>query len=494
MIIKSQAQELRGFENNQPAGLNNKYYQNPILAGGDPSLLRVGDDYYMTQCSFVYYPGFLIWHSKDLVNWEPLCRALHKFLGYVTAPEFIKFDDQYYIYWASAGTNWVITAPRPEGPWSDPIDLKIGKLIDPGHVVAQDGTRYLHLAGGFIIQLSHDGLSTTGKLTRCYEGWPIPTDWAVECNTCLEGPKLTYKDGYYYLTSAEGGTAGPATAHMVISARSKTPLGPWENSPYNPIVHTWNKGEKWHAKGHGTLIEDTEKNWWIVYHSYEKGFYTLGKQTLMEPIEWTHDGWFKVPSSIRTDLPIKKPAGAKVPHGMTLSDDFSGPGLGIQWTFFNEYNPDRYKIDNGKLILNPQGTSPTDCAPLLCNPPDHSYEAQVEYQLTTGAIGGLVVFFNPQAYGGIATDGQSYISYRRAQASKQGINQVNHGFLKIVNIENTVSFYYSPDGTNWDKIKGSIVTDSYEKNAFGPSLSLQIGLVSMGKGSVIFDNFIYKKL
>ena len=69
---------------------------------------------------------------------------------------------------------------------------------------------------------------------------------------------------------------------------------------------------------------------------------------------------------------------------MTLSDDFSGSGLGIQWTFFNEYNPDRYKIDNGKLYLNPQGSSPSDCAPLLCNPPDHSYEAQVEYQLTTG--------------------------------------------------------------------------------------------------------------
>ena len=106
----------------------------------------------------------------------------------------------------------------------------------------------------------------------------------------------------------------------------------------------------------------------------------------------------------------------------------------------------------------------------------------------------MVIFFNPQAYGGIATDGQRFISYRRAQASKQGINEGNHGFLKIVNIENTVSFYFSPDGKIWEKIKGSIVTDSYEKNAFGPSLSLQIGLVSMGKGSVIFDNFIYKKL
>ena len=110
---------------------------------------------------------------------------------------------------------------------------------------------------------------------------------------CLESPKLNEHNGYYYLTSAQGGTAGPATSHMVVSARSKSVTGPWENSPYNPIVHTYSATDSWWSKGHGTLIDDVNGNWWIVYHAYANGYHTLGRSTLIEPIEWTEDGWYR---------------------------------------------------------------------------------------------------------------------------------------------------------------------------------------------------------
>jgi xylan 1,4-beta-xylosidase len=167
----------------------NECYLNPIFAGDypDPSILQDGYDYYVVHSSFEYYPGLLIWHSRDLINWTP-------------------------------------------------VDLEVGN-IDPGHITDATGKRYLYFSNGGYVPLADDGLSVTGKSQACYSGWSIPREWTIEC-FCLEGPKLVKRGDYYYLTVAEGGTAGPATGHMAISARSKSPLGPWENSPYNPVSRT----------------------------------------------------------------------------------------------------------------------------------------------------------------------------------------------------------------------------------------------------------------
>lgn len=117
-----------------------------------------------------------------------------------------------------------MTADSIDGTWSDPIDLKIGN-IDPGHVVDADGNRYLYFSSGGYVPLPNGGLCVIGDLKHRYDGRPIHREWTIEC-FCLEGPKLAKHGDYYYLTVAEGGTAGPATSHMIISARSKTPFGP----------------------------------------------------------------------------------------------------------------------------------------------------------------------------------------------------------------------------------------------------------------------------
>lgn len=122
------------------------------------------------------------------------------------APDLIKYDGKFYIYYPAHGTNYVIWATDIRGPWSKPIDLKVGD-IDPGHVVDSLGNRYLHLSGGTMVELSRDGLSTIGERHKVYEGWQYPEDWEVEY-FCLESPKLTFQNGYFYMTSAEGGTAG----------------------------------------------------------------------------------------------------------------------------------------------------------------------------------------------------------------------------------------------------------------------------------------------
>lgn len=130
----------QGLEGQRRADVGDGTYQNPIIAGdhADPTILKDGDDYYMTFSSFNSYPGIIIWHSQDLVNWAPLGPALQKNIGTVWALDLCKHGNRYYIYIPAAtdGNPWstyVIWADKMAGPWSEPVDLKIEGCIDPGH-------------------------------------------------------------------------------------------------------------------------------------------------------------------------------------------------------------------------------------------------------------------------------------------------------------------------------------------------------------------------
>lgn len=118
----------------------------------DPAVFREGDTFYLTYSSGPYYPGLPICSSTDLVNWKMETYAVKDFEGKeIWAPDFFKYkDNKYYIYFSGAGTNWVIWSEHIQGPWSEPIDLKVG-YIDPGHVTDEEGKRYLLLSGGHIV-------------------------------------------------------------------------------------------------------------------------------------------------------------------------------------------------------------------------------------------------------------------------------------------------------------------------------------------------------
>lgn len=475
--------------NTNPEG----FYSNPIFAGDnpDPSILRDGNDYYIVHSSFDYYPGLLIWHSKDLINWTPVANALHKYIGSVWAPDFVKYKNKYYIYFPANNNIYVVTADSVNGKWSDPVDLKINN-IDPGHVVDANGKRYLYFSNGSYVPLTDDGLSVAGEFKHAYDGWPIPHEWTIEL-FALEGPKLVKHGDYYYLTVAEGGTAGPATSHMVISARSKTPFGPWENSPFNPIIRTQNKSERWWSKGHGTVFEDTKGNWWMVFHGYEKDYYNMGRQTLLEPIEWTKDGWFKTPVNIKTENPIKKTYESTAKSTFSLSDAFNESTLRANWKFFGEYDTSRFHLTDKGLEIKAKGHSVSDCAPLLCIPTDHSYTADVEMNIDGDATGGLVLFYNNNFHSGILADKENIITDLRGWQFPTEKNVIkNHVYLRIQNIENTVNMFYSLDGKKWNKTESSVEVSALHHNVLSGFLSLRIGLCSMGKGLVRFKNFTYK--
>ncbi len=457
----------------------------PLLIGNwaDPSILKDGDDYYMTHSSFAFHPGLLVWHSRDLKSWKPISRAVVNQKGSIWAPDIIKHEGLYYIYYPAAGENWVVTADSPLGPWSGAQAIG-AKHIDPGHVVGPDGRRYIHLSGGHMVEISANGLRAVSDPRKVYEGWPIPQDWAIEC-FCLESPKFLFRNGWYYLTSAQGGTLGPSTSHMVVAARSRGPNGPWENSPYNPIIRTWSRKEPWWSKGHGTLVEGPGGQWYCVLHGVMNCYRTLGRPTLIEPIEWTEDGWYRVPE--------RWPSGWDdgVRSEMPMSDSFSGGEMGIQWQFYDHYDAGRFSVGGGSLRLAGHGTNAGESRPLCVMPMHRAYEIEAEVETGANCEAGLMLFASPSDYIGLALSPggdlrrvqEGHRRYRNTDEPRLDRSTVR---LRIVNSHQDVRFYYRDARDAW-----RILQPSMEVSAGG---ALRAALFATGTGEVRFRDFVYRPL
>ncbi|MEF3304448.1 family 43 glycosylhydrolase [Paenibacillus sp. GYB003] len=461
----------------------------------DPSIIRVGADYYMTHTSYKHVPGLIVWHSRDLLRWTPISAALHEYVGDVWAPELVCHEGKFYIYFPAARTNWVVTADSPHGPWSRPVDLKL-KGIDPGHVAGPDGNRYLYVSGIDIVPLSDDGMSVVGPPRRVYEGWHYPAEWEVEAFG-LEGPKATYRNGYYYMTAAEGGTAGPPTSHMVVSSRSRTPWGPWEHSPYNPIVRTASASERWWSRGHGTLADTPHGDWYIAYHGYLNGFHTLGRQTLLQKVEWTADGWYNIASGTgaeRTELAKAAAQGAEPQAGGHVAgDDWEDDRLGLHWQWYGEPRRERFRPGGGELRVDgAPGESPP--APLLYMAGDCAYEAEVDVIVRGGAEGRLMLYYNEQAYLGIGVSAGGVRHFRSHKSYASIPCRGDRVRVRIRNDRHIVSFHYSEDGVHWRKYDKTADASGFHHNTFGGFLSLRVGLDAAGEGTAVFRRFRYRPL
>jgi xylan 1,4-beta-xylosidase len=473
--------------------LGNNTFLNPVLAGDypDPSIMRDGKNYYMTHSSFDYVPGLTVFHSTDLVNWEPISYVLTSYLGSGWAPDICKYDNKYYIYFTVANKgNFVVSSSSPYGPWSSPIDLKVD-WIDPSHMVDETGQRWLFLSGGHRIKLAADGLSVVGSLEKVYDGWKYPEQWETE-GMALEGPKLKKIGDYYYMLSAQGGTAGPPTSHMVVVARSKSINGPWENSPNNPLVHTYNRSERWWSKGHGSLIDAPDGKWWIVYHAYENGFYGLGRQTLLEPIAFTSDGWLTAPTGKGIEKPLRKPVqSGKVINRLARLNEFR---IGLDWRFYKQFDTSRFSVNDGVLTLKAQGKTPQESAPLLFVAGAHDYEFSVRIDKDPNAVAGLVLFYNAGFYVGTGFDSKQILSWRKGDIKgrheQKGKNQL---WLKIQNNNNIVTGYYSYDGFSWSKEPWSRDISGYHHNVLYDFISILPGLFAYGEGDVRFSEFQFKQ-
>lgn len=352
-------------------------FSNPILTGmnPDPSICRVGDDFYLVTSTFEYYPGLPIYHSKDLVNWHLIGHALstpqsNPLKGAGTsggqyAPTLRYHDGTFYII----GTNYggegsrgisIVTAKDPAGPWSDPVWLDQW-WVDPSLDFYDGKTYYLSPdnAGSFLLGTID---VTTGKETE-----PRRKVASGLGGSSPEGPHF-YKIGeYYYIMSAEGGTG---YEHREVIQRSKNPYGPYEPSPINPVLSNMNVPEHpFQAIGHADLVQLPDSSWWAVclgIRPSKDKFQHMGRETFLAPVTWT-DGWPKVGTDGVVAEQYERPPLPWHPWEKDPErDDFNKDKLNLYWNFLrNPYDKDwsltarkGYLRLNGSALSLKQNDSP----------------------------------------------------------------------------------------------------------------------------------------
>lgn len=339
-------------------------YVNPILSGfyPDPSITRVGNDYYLVNSTFTYFPGIPIHHSTDLVNWRQIGNVISrptqlKFdtLGIsrgVFAPSISHHDSTFYVLntCVDCGGNFLATATNPAGPWSDPIWLPEIDGIDPSLFWDDDGKAYIMNNGPPIGKPEYDGHRAIwiqgfdAKANKLIGPRTMLVNGGVDFSKkpiWIEGPHILRKDGFYYMTAAEGGTA---EGHSQVVLRSDKVRGPYVPFSGNPILTQRDLGAREFpitSAGHAELVQTQTGDWWSIFlatRPYEGDMYNTGRETYLLPVKWV-DGW-----------PIILPTGEKVPyvhakpalpadsapsiptHGdFTLRDEFSDSVIAPYW-------------------------------------------------------------------------------------------------------------------------------------------------------------------
>jgi len=493
----------RGVDNQRIPDLGDGRFLNPVLPGDhpDPSILRDGDEYYAAFSTFDASPGLALWHSRDMVNWRPFGSVLQQHLGSVWAPSLHKDGGRFLIYFpvkAARNDLYVTWATSMEGPWSEPIALGLHDHIDPCFALGEDGSRWLFLSGGNRVRLRDDGLATVGPVEHVYDAWRYPDDWEVEAFS-PEGPKIHRIGDWYYLLTAVGGTAGPPTGHMVIAARSRSIHGPWEQHPRNPVVHTTSSEEAWWSRGHAALLQAPDDSWWAFYHGYEKDFWTLGRQCLLDPVAFTPDGWFHMQGG-DLSLPIAKPGkGTAVPHGQPLSDDFTGTlALGKKWAFFKPGAAEqaRIRMEPGILCLAGKGEAPSSGSPLLLTAGDRSYRFECDIECAPGGRAGLLLFYDERLYCGLGFDEARFVVHQYGMERGRPANP--HGArmrIRVTHRHHVVTLDTSGDGgRSWQRFDRGMEVSGYHHNVRGGFLMLRPGLYAAGSGEAAFRDFRFRAL
>lgn len=332
---------------------------NPILKGfnPDPSILRVGDDYYIATSTFEWFPGVQIHHSRDLINWRLIARPLNRVSQLdlrganpsegVWAP-CLSYDNGvfYLIYtnvrlWTYGGArdlyNYMVTTTDITGEWSEPIFMNCSGF-DPSLFHDDDGRKWFlnqlwdhrkgknQFAGIVLQEYSVEEKKLVGPVKNIFKG----TDLGL-----VEAPHLYKRNGYYYLITAEGGTR---FAHAVTLARSRNIDGPYEVHPDNPILTSWNNPNlELQRAGHGSLVKTQDGDWYMAHLCGRplpnRGRCILGRESALQKMEWREDDWlYLAGGGNEPHLEVEAPDLEECPWDPEpVRDDFDSETLNINF-------------------------------------------------------------------------------------------------------------------------------------------------------------------
>lgn len=491
-----------------------KNYTNPILAGfyPDPSICRMGDDYYLVNSTFAYFPGIPVFHSKDLVNWRLIGHAMSrneqmdlKGMGTsraIFAPTIRYHDGLFYVTCTlvDGKGNFVVTAKDPAGPWSNPAWLPEVNGIDPSPFFDDDGKTYIVYNS---IPPDDQPLYDGHRTIRINEFDPgtlkIVSDNRILVNggtdisqkpSWIEGPHLFKKYGYYYLLAAEGGTY---ENHSVVIFRSKTLDGPFEPYGKNPILTQRHlpgtRKNPITSVGHADFVELPNGEWQAVFlatRPYEGNYYNTGRETFLAPVKWV-DEWPQICSGneevqYRYPLPLpeKKLDNHTYSGNFTIRDEFSAPQLHPDWFFLRNPEESWYNLNDPKgaltLRLRPETCMGAGNPSFIARRQQHHHsEATTALTFTPGAENekaGLLVFQSEEHFYYLCQgveNGKPVVQL--FQSIKDPRDSTNMKLLtqqplsvpankplqlRISSMGEAYAFQYSLDGEQWQTLKDGV--------------------------------------
>jgi len=497
-------------------------YNNPVIPGfhPDPSVCKVGDDFYLVTSSFEYFPGVPLFHSKDLINWEQIGHCLTRpsqlplekcrVSGGIYAPTIRYNDGIFYMITTNVSGigNFIVHTTDPRDEWSEPVLVK-QQGIDPS-LYFEGGKCYLTSNPDNCIYLSEINPLTGVQLT---ESQPI---WRGTGGRYPEGPHIYKKDGWYYLLISEGGTE---YGHKVTIARSKNIYGPYDSNPANPIlthINAITQQSPIQGTGHADIVEANDGSWWMVFLAFrpQSGLHhLLGRETFLAPVRWDTNAWPVVNATGSVELLMNVPT---LPQTLKkeekYSTEFEESVPGFEWNYLRNPKFENYSLSakKGYLRLKTSSVQLDDIAS-----PTFIGRRQEHMNFTTGTalelndskdgdVAGITVFMNNKSHYDLViqqkADGKRSLVLRYRMGEMLHIaKEVSIPKGKIyLQVKGDNDFYYfewSTDGKKFEPLtKMDVIYLSTE--TAGGFTGIYLGLFASSadpssKAYADFDNFLY---
>lgn len=450
-------------------------YKNPVISGDfpDPSVIRVGSDFYAAGTTSDFAPNFALYHSKDLINWQRIGAVFSEPPAWVKgdcwAPELFYKDGTYYVYYTARKRKdgisciGVATTKNLSEGFTDygPL-IEWGKEAIDAYVFKDDDDKLYITWKAYGLDdrpieilasaLSSDGLSLVGEpftLTDPAEGWIERGD---------EGQCIVKRNGYYYLFYSVGGCCDNKCDYRVHVARAKSLRGKWEQHEPNPILQG---GDLWKCSGHGTLVQTADGRHFYLYHAYHaRDFEFVGRQGLLDELLWDDEtGWpyFKHGSTPSKEAPVPF-KGSVQQNNIDITDDFTSDAYDTFWQWdMNLSQPSRSK-GKGLTLKNEKDG--------LCfwgvNTQSADYTIETSVKNVNEHFKGLTVYGGPNDLLAWGISGNKIHLFQLTRGEKtelfsQSIETRAPVFLKIEAIGGQLyRFYWSGNNTEWNSITEKI--------------------------------------
>jgi alpha-N-arabinofuranosidase len=525
-----------------------KTFKNPIIPGfyPDPSICRVGDDYYLVNSSFEYFPAIPVWHSKDLVNWKQIGNAIDReeqmlnldvgVSGGVQACTIRYNNGTFYIIstcirkeWPRLDYNFIITAKDPAGPWSEVHYIQDAPGIDSSLFFDDDGKAYFHAnrerqngngGGDTEIWVQEINLDTFELVGQKYSLW----------NGCggnfPEGPHIYKRNSYYYLMIAEGGTCH---WHTVTMARSTNLFGPYESIPRNPILTHKHLHRTYPIQnvGHADLVETQNGEWYMVclgsrpkggyydggnlIHSFGGYYRNMGRETFLVPMVWEDEfGPIVSPltGKVEEEYPLPNLTSYPIPFESGCSH-FESDQLELCFNTIRNQKMDFFSLKERKgylrLKMQPTNITQDDNVSFLGRRQTSwtfSAATKIEVNLNEYEQVGLTTYLNYKAHTRLFIEknlGTTYITLiRRFKGKdvlvvKEEVANTKCIYLKVDGDEQDYRFYYSVEPSKWCNIGGIVDGRNLACDISGGHTGAYIGIfaTSNGKPSCNYADFDY---